>query len=108
MPQPVAAPATPAAKQPATPPVQHHVGSVPWLIQQAKDLEIQRGEILEKIGAVRSQLRNLKKLGALDADALKFVQVFYPEKERGETRSKEEVEKTRAAREAARKGELAI
>ena len=94
------------AEHAAPAPVHHMPGSVPWLIQQAKDLEVQRGEVLERVSAVRSQLRNLRKLGALDADAIKFMDVFYPEKERGEIRSKEDIEKTRKAREDARKGLL--
>lgn len=93
-----------AAKPESEAPVQHPVGSPAWAIEQAKKLEKERGEIMERIGANRAFLRNLHKMGGLDASQRKFVQTFYPEKEKGSTRSEDEIEATRKAREAARKG----
>jgi hypothetical protein len=95
--------ATKAPEAPATSP-EPTPGSPAWLINQAKGLERDRGKLLERIGANRSLLRQLHKVGALNAEEKKFVTTFYPDKERGSTRSEDEVEATRKTREAARKG----
>lgn len=85
-------------------PVKHTAGSPPWAIEQAKKLEKERGELMLRIGANRDFLRNLHKMGALDGEQRKFVETFYPEKEKGSSRSADEIEATRKAREDARKG----
>lgn len=84
--------------------VKHEPGSPGWLIDQAKTLEKERGTLMERIGANRGLLRSLHKVGALNETQRKFVETFYPEKEKGSTRSDDEIEATRKAREAARKG----
>jgi hypothetical protein len=94
MPQPAAAPASPEAG--------HRPGSPEWLVAQARDLENQRAVLMKKIGKNRESLRNLDELDALSAEHQKFVREFYPLKEKGERRSKEDIERTRKAREAAR------
>jgi hypothetical protein len=94
-PQPTTAPA-PAAQAP--------IGSPHWLMAQAKKLEKDRGEIMDKIGAVRTQLRNLDKLGGLPTEVKEFAETFYPKKEKDSPRSKEDSEATRKARQDARKG----
>ncbi len=102
------APAKPA--QTEKPPTEHEVthshavGSPGWAIEQAKSLEQERGALMIRIGANRDFLRNLAKMNALDAEQAKFVTTFYPDKEKGSARSADEVEATRKAREAARKG----
>lgn len=92
--------------QPTSPPAsaEHPKGSPAWLVAQAKELEHTRGVLMEKIGANRLLLRNLRKAGALTEDFERFVEDFYPEKEKGTKRSDQEIEATRRAREAARKG----
>ncbi|MDE2101949.1 MAG: hypothetical protein KGL39_32180 [Patescibacteria group bacterium] len=92
------------APQPASAPATHHpVGSPAWLVAQAKDLERERAALMEKIGANRNLLRQLHKVDALDDEMKRFVEQFYPEKEKGSNRSKDEIEATRKLREAARK-----
>lgn len=88
-PQPTTAPAqTPAERQ----------------IERAMKLEQERSELQEKIGKNREYLRLMAANDELTADQKKWLDVFYPEKEKGERRSAEEIEATRKAREAARKG----
>lgn len=94
-PQPTAAPAQT---------VTHPKGSPAWLVQQARELEKERGNLMERIGANRAILRNMHKADALEADLKEFVEKFYPEKEKGVTRSADEIEATRKEREKARKG----
>lgn len=94
------------APQPTAAPAQHSnhpVGSPAWLVEQAKRLEKERADLMEKIGANRNLLRQLHKVDALDAEMREFVEKFYPEKEKGSNRSKDEIEATRKLREAARK-----
>lgn len=79
-------------------------GSPSWLIAKARELEKQRAAILEKVGANRESLRNLDKQDALSEDEGEWLDVFYPERgDSDEPRSKEENERTRKAREHARK-----
>lgn len=72
-------------------------------ITRALDLERQRAELGEKITANRDMLRLLDKAGELSDDQGNWLDVFYPEKEKGTNRSKDEIEATRKAKEAARK-----
>jgi hypothetical protein len=90
-PQPAAAPAeqTPAQRQ----------------IARAKTLERDRAALATKVSANRDYLRLMAANDELNAAEAKWLAAFYPEKEKGERRSAEEVEETRKVKEAARKGE---
>ncbi len=92
MPQPTAAPTRPGQGD----------DYVSRKIAQAKTLEKQRGELQEKIGANRRQLRDMAATGDLTTEQVAWLDAFYPEKERGERRSKDEIERTRKLREEAR------
>ena len=72
-------------------------------IERAKTLEKERATLMEKISANRTYLRLMASNDELSADQVKWLNVFYPEKERGERRSAADIEATRKAREAARK-----
>ena len=71
-------------------------------VQRAIDLERQLGELREKIDSNRTYLRLMKQNEELSEDQVEFVEVFYPEKEKGERRTDAEVEATRRARDVAR------
>lgn len=73
------------------------------LIEQAQALEAERAEVMERVTANRTELRLIDKQGNLSEEQGKWLDTFYPEKEKGERRSKEDIEATRKAREAARK-----
>lgn len=72
-------------------------------VQDAIRLEADRAGVLAKIADVRDMLRKLDNTDKLNEAQAEFLDVFYPEKERGERRSAEDLEATRRAREAARK-----
>ena len=74
-------------------------------ITRALSLEKERAELMRRISDNRDYLRLMDRNEELDDDQADFLDTFYPEKERGERRSKEAIEATRKAREAARKGE---
>lgn len=76
-------------------------------IERAKKLERERSELMERIGKNREFLRLMAANGVLNAEQKKWLAVFYPDKEKNTRRSKEEIEATRKAREAARKQEAA-
>lgn len=76
-------------------------------IDRAKDLERQRGALMELIAANRDYLRLMDKNDELTEEQGDWLDVFYPTKEKGEQRTKDEVEATRKAKEEARKGEPA-
>jgi len=78
-------------------------GTPDWLIARAIKLEQDRARIMEQVGANRRSLRDLDAQDALDDEQAAFLDTWYPEKERGERRSKDDIEATRRAREAARK-----
>lgn len=71
-------------------------------IARAKSLERERGELMDRITANRDYLRLMDKNEELTSEQGDWLDVFYPIKERGEQRSKEEVEATRKAKEEAR------
>lgn len=73
------------------------------LIEQAQGLEAERAEVMERVTANRTELRLIDKQGNLSDEQGKWLDTFYPEKEKGERRSKDDIEATRKAREAARK-----
>lgn len=72
-------------------------------VVRAVKLEVQRAELMKKIADNRDYLRLMDRNEELSEDQAEFLDTFYPEKERGERRSKEDIEATRRAREAARK-----
>ena len=72
-------------------------------IQQAKSLEKRRAELQDEISANRRQLRDMDKTGDLTAEQANWLEDFYPTKERGASRSKDDITATRKAKEAARK-----
>lgn len=74
-------------------------------IDRAKALEQSRGELQEAVTANRDFLRLMAKNKELSPAQTKWLTTFYPEKEKGSVRSDEDVEATRKARAAARKGE---
>lgn len=72
-------------------------------ILRAHNLEKERAELQTKIGKNRDYLRLMDAGEELDTEQAAWLVTFYPEKEKGERRSAEEIEATRKAREAARK-----
>jgi hypothetical protein len=73
-------------------------------IQRAIDLEGDRAKLMKKISDNREYLRLMDRNDELNEDEADFLDTFYPEKERGSRREKSDIEATRKAREAARKG----
>ena len=73
-------------------------------IARAEQLEFDRDELQKKIGKNRDYLRLMADNGELTEEQETWLLSFYPEKEKGERRSKDEIEQTRQVREAARKG----
>lgn len=102
-PQPTAAPATDNGPKLPHIPADAPKGSPIWAIGQAMHLERERAKLGERITANRDFCRNLLKMDALDDDTKRFVEVFYPEKEKGSNRSEAEVEATRKLRDQVRK-----
>lgn len=78
-------------------------GSAAKQIQRAVELEKERADVMDRINSNRTYLRLMDKNEELDEDQAEFLDVFYPEKERGERRAKADIEATRKAREAARR-----
>jgi len=72
-------------------------------ITRAISLEQERADVMKRIADNRDYLRLMDRNEELDEDQAEFLDTFYPEKERGERRSKEDIEATRKARESARK-----
>ena len=72
-------------------------------IRGAIQLEKRRSDLMKEIQDNRELLRLLDRRGTLDDDQAEFLDIFYPEKERGSRRQKDDIEATRKAREAARK-----
>lgn len=70
-------------------------------VQRAKELEFQKQELLEKIGKNRDYLRLMDANDELTDEQGAWLDAFYPVKEKGEQRTKEEIEATRKAKEAA-------
>lgn len=99
---PAAAAETPKVKLPEVN-GEHPKGSPRWLVALAITLEKQRAEVMETIDENRKSLRSLLKQNALEDDLAKFVRDFYPEKEKGASRSIDELDSTRKLREAVRK-----
>lgn len=71
-------------------------------VQRAIQLERDLGELREKIDSNRTYLRLMRKNEELNEDQAEFVDLFYPEKEKGEQRTPAEIEASRLARSVAR------
>jgi hypothetical protein len=71
-------------------------------IERAKGLERERAALQEKISKNRDYLRLMSANDELDANQKRWLNTFYPLKERGDRRSEEEIEATRKVRKAAR------
>lgn len=78
-------------------------GTPDWLIARAIQLEQERAQIQSRVAANRRSLRDLDSQDALTDEQAEFLDIWYPEKERGQRRDKEDIEATRKAREQARK-----
>ena len=72
-------------------------------IVRAHALEGERSALQEKVAKNREYLRLMEANDELTADQIAWRKLFYPDKEKGERRSKEDIEATRQARKAARK-----
>jgi hypothetical protein len=72
-------------------------------IARAKHLEKTRAEVMKHIGANREYLRLMAVNGELTEDQEDWLEAFYPSKEKGERRTAEEIERTRAIKQEARK-----
>jgi len=72
-------------------------------IKRAIGLEADRATLMKQITDNRDYLRLMDRTDELDEDQQEFLDVFYPEKERGSRRDQSDIEATRKAREAARK-----
>lgn len=72
-------------------------------IARAKELEAERATLMDKIGKNRDYLRLMEANDELTPEQGVWLETFYPTKERGEKRSKEDIEATRKARQEARK-----
>lgn len=75
-------------------------------IKRAMKLEKEISALRKSVNDNRDYLRLMDRNEELTEDQSEFLDTFYPEKEKGERRSAEEVEATRKAREAARKAAL--
>jgi uncharacterized protein YegJ (DUF2314 family) len=71
-------------------------------IARALRLERERSEAMKKIAANREYLRLMEENEELDGDEADWLDDFYPQKERGQSRSDDEIERTRKAKAAAR------
>lgn len=95
-PQPAAAPKT-------DPPAE--LTAAQRQIERAKALEKERSELQERITKNRDYLRLMDANEELTEEQGQWLDAFYPVKEKGERRSKDEIEATRKAKEEARKAE---
>jgi hypothetical protein len=73
-------------------------------VKRAIELEADRAKLMKQISDNREYLRLMDRNDELSEDQTEFLEVFYPEKERGSRREKADIEATRKAREAARNG----
>lgn len=69
---------------------------------RANLLEQRRGDVMREIAANREYLRLMDANDELDEELGDWLEDFYPVKEKGETRSADEIERTRQAKAAAR------
>lgn len=71
-------------------------------IHRALLLEAERSESMKKIAANREYLRLMDENEELEDDEADWVDDFYPSKEKGQTRTDDEIERTRKAKATAR------
>lgn len=71
-------------------------------IARALALESERGAIMKKIAANRTYLRLMEENEELTDAEADWLDDFYPQKEKGQQRSEDEIERTRKAKAAAR------
>lgn len=91
----------PAVKAPEAPPAEQTAAQ--RQIERARALEKERAELQERIGKNRDYLRLMDANDELTTEEGEWLDAFYPVKEKGEQRTKEEIERTRKAKEEARK-----
>lgn len=72
-------------------------------VKDAIRLEGERAAVMAEISVTRDMLRNLDKTNKLNDDQAEFIDVWFPEKERGQNRSRDDIEATRRAKLAARR-----
>jgi hypothetical protein len=72
-------------------------------IKRAIDLEREMAEVRVRVNDNRDYLRLMKKNKAVTEAQGDFIDTWFPEKERGERRDKDEIEATRKLREVARR-----
>ena len=115
-PQPTAAPAAPAAAPVEVVPHKalmdriaaklekgDALTGVEKQINRAVTLERERAGVAKKIGANREYLRLMEENEEItDDDELDWLEDFYPQKEKGQPRSEDDLERTRKAKAAAR------
>lgn len=71
-------------------------------IVRAVLLERERSSTMKKIAANREYLRLMEENEELEDDEADWLDDFYPQKEKGQQRSEDEIERTRKAKAAAR------
>lgn len=72
-------------------------------IARAVELERRRADLMEAISNNRLKLRLAQKDGEMTDDQTAWLHEFYPDKEKGDRRSKAQIEATRKAKDAARR-----
>jgi hypothetical protein len=72
-------------------------------IARAEELETDRGDLMEEIAANRDFLRLMDKNKELSDAQGRWLDTFYPLKEKGEKRSEDDIEATRKLKESTRK-----
>lgn len=114
-PQGPAAPAAPANGSPAVEEVPHAAllkliddtpadkrTSAQKQVARARTLERERADVMKRISANREYLRLMEENEELTDDEGDWLDDFYPQKEKGQSRSDDEIERTRKAKAAAR------
>jgi hypothetical protein len=91
MPTAPVAPETPAAEQ----------TEAERQIARAKSLEKERAALIKRIASNREFLRLMDENEALTKEQGEWLDLFYPLKEKGERRSKDDIDATREAKKAA-------
>lgn len=110
-PQPTAAPTVPAEPAPHAALLDDIRGklnnnkplsSVEKQIFRAETFEAERSEVMKRIAANREYLRLMDENDELGDDEQAWLDDFYPQKEKGSSRTEAEIERTRKAKQAAR------
>lgn len=71
-------------------------------VARAIRLERERSDVMKRIAANREYLRLMEENEELGEDEADWLDDFYPQKEKGQQRSDDEIERTRKAKAAAR------